>query len=104
MEIALFQLENLVVARAPFCFLDLREGDKAEVPEPLKAILRLAHAVPAKDVSAYLDREKIPKDRPIVLICSDGCASQKVSEDLEAASYRNVYVVARGVLGLLSEL
>ncbi|HMN67203.1 MAG TPA: rhodanese-like domain-containing protein [Bdellovibrionales bacterium] len=104
MEIGLFQLENLVIARSPFLFFDLREGEIDPLPSSLERNLLLAKRLPAVELEPYLKQEKITPDRAMVLLCEDGMKSRVLARRLETAGFQNVYVVTGGTFGLLSEL
>ena len=104
MEIGLFQLENLLMSRTQFCFLDLRENLAPSMDPVLDAIFNKATPLKAGVVENHLTQNISAKDFPIVLICEDGKTSAKVAQKLEASGLTNVYVVARGAEGLRSEL
>ena len=103
MEIGLFQLENLTISRSPFTLLDIRES-RVELPKELENLLKSAHAVTAAAVLEFLEKKGGPKDQPILLLDESGRSSGVLAESLESAGYKNVYIVERGVEGLLSEL
>lgn len=103
MELGLFQLENLIGTRMRFCFLDLRRPENLVNPEELKALLKEAAPVDPEKVQSYLNENQIPISSPVVLLCEDGQISQKVARKLESSGFQNVYVVARGLTGLVSE-
>jgi rhodanese-related sulfurtransferase len=68
------------------------------------ALLVKARQVPADQVEQTLQKEHIALDAPVVLLCENGENSAAVADRLEAIGYDQVYVVAGGVDGLLSEL
>lgn len=103
MEIGLFQLENLTISRSPFTLLDIRES-RVELPKELENLLKSAHAVTAAAALEFLEKKGGPKDQPILLLDESGRSSGVLAESLESAGYKNVYIVERGVEGLLSEL
>lgn len=103
MEIGLFQLENLMISRSPFTFLDLRES-KVELPKVLQNLLVSAHSVSVATAQEFLEKKGGPKDQPILLLDESGRSSGALALRLESAGYKNVYIVERGVDGLLSEL
>jgi len=103
LEIGLFQLENLLLTRTGFCFLDLR-GEGESTPAAVASMLSSAHRLLPADTTAYLQDHVQSKEHPIVLICADGRASQTMAQSLEASGYKQVYVVNRGVSGLLEDL
>lgn len=101
MKIGLFQLENLLSIRNQFVFLDVRLK-KEDWPAQLKETLQ--PAVHVDQSRNYLVHNKIPHGTPIMLIDEDGRRSEIVARELEAAGYKQIYVVAEGLVGLLSEL
>jgi rhodanese-related sulfurtransferase len=101
MEIGLFQLENLLSIRNQFIFLDIRANFE-EWPRPLKSLLQTA--VHVDQSRNYLSTHKIPPETPIILIDENGERSKVEARELELAGYKQVYTVAEGVFGLLSEL
>lgn len=102
--IGLFQLENLMISRSPFLFIDLRESQEQMLPEPLAGYLRAAKLARMNEILKFVEGLKISKHQPILLICENGKLAEKAARDLEVTGYSNVYIVAGGVLGLLSEL
>ena len=102
MELGLFQLENLIVSRTPFCFLDLRE-EPVLVPE-IANVIGAATPVRPDRVDERLRELGFLKEKPVILICEDGVVSRQVALSLEAQDFVNAYVVKGGVEGLLSEL
>jgi rhodanese-related sulfurtransferase len=104
-SIGLFQLENLVLSRSPFVFIDLRQPiDDRALPEPLSGYLKLAQRIGSEEVKAHLQKNAVDKNKPVLLLSANEVASVVVARDLEAAGYANVYIVAGGLDGLLSEL
>ncbi len=104
-KIGLFQLENLVLSRSPFIFLDLRtQDDGSTLPEPLGNYLKPATRIKPNEVKQHLQKSEADKIKPVLLLSEDEATSCAVARDLEAAGYTNVYIVAGGVAGLLSEL
>lgn len=104
MEIGLFQIENLVLTQTRFCLIDLRTLEPAADNPQLSRILAAAIKLNAKNVQDYLLQHKMAKDEPIILMCENGLASQALAVKLESSGYKNIYVVERGIEGLLSEL
>lgn len=103
MEIQLFQLENLFASPNRFLFFDLRV-QRSSLPEELDRIFVKAVPKSASDLLADLKAQNAPLEYPIVLVCDDGELSQRLARSLEESGYTNVYVIAGGVIGLLSEL
>ena len=99
--IGLFQLENLILARSPMTFIDLRE-EESSPPEPIGRYLKAALKLKPEDVRRHL--QNADKDKPVLLVSEDESGSSAVARDLEAAGFTNVYIIAGGVEGLVSEL
>jgi len=102
--IGLFQLENLMISRSPFVFLDLRLNFETPVPAQIAQYLSAATRVEPQSVAAHLKSLAVSKDRPVLLVSEDESGSRLVARELEAAGFTNVYIIAGGVAGLLSEL
>lgn len=100
--IGLFQLENLVLSRSPFQFIDVRVQESASPPEPIFSYLKVAVKVTPENIRAHL--RVADKNRPVLLIGQDEREAAVVACDLEAAGFTNVYIIAGGVDGLVSEL
>ena len=103
MELGLFQLENLVGTRTPFCFLALEPFNET-LPTEIQVLVQKATQVQSANVEAYLREQRTPAGAPIVLLCKDGRASKELAAILERAGFQNIYTVARGIAGLLSEV
>lgn len=104
MEIGLFQLENLVLTRTQFGLLDLRQVPAVTSVRPIDMILKAAVAVTPAQVVNYIQTQKWIKEYPVVLLCESGQVSSQIARQLEATGYSNIYVVAGGAEGLLSEV
>lgn len=103
MEIGLFQLESLMLNPNMFLLIDMR-ADRGPAGPPLDPLLSRARHVVPEQLQSYLVAEKIPRERPLVLLCGDGRVSQAAASALEAAGFDQVYIVAGGLSGLLSEI
>lgn len=103
MELGLFQLENLLMNPNMFMFLDLR-GSRDSAHPAVDGLLKRAHGVSEPAVDKFLDEKRWPKERPVVLVCADGMTSARTARALEAAGFEQIYIVAGGVAGLLSEV
>lgn len=101
--IGLFQLENLILSRSPMTFIDVRTGEsETSPPEPVGRYLKAALRLKPEDVRKHL--QDAEKDKPVLLVSEDESESSAVGRDLEAAGFTNVYIIAGGVAGLVSEL
>ena len=105
MEIGLFQLENLFSSPNTFLFIDLRAGRPlASVHLSIDRLLKKAQPIPVAQVKQFVGEQKIPHEKPIVLVCGEGKDSESVARDLIRAGFDQIYVVAGGVKGLESEV
>lgn len=96
-----FQIENLLLNRIYFIFLDLESGvQDSELPPALRefrkaiAAERVAHEVPGM-------LENL--DQPVILMCADGERSSKEAEALGQFGLTNVFVVEGGAQELLKD-
>lgn len=102
-EIGLFQLENLIIARSPFLFLNLG-AEEIEVEDArLASYLKQATSVHPDRLESFLLEKQVLKEYPIVLLCEDGRVSRAQGLLLDKNGYSNVYVIENGLQGLLSE-
>lgn len=106
MELGLFQLENLFLNPNRFIFFDLRveEMRTIAVPHEVQVLLKRAETMAQDEVAGALKARALPPEFPVVLVCANGKCSRELADDLERAGYKNVYVVAGGVAGLLLEI
>ncbi len=103
-SIGFFQLENLIVSRSTFVFLDVGTDGSEVLPEPLDKYVKHAVKVEPAGLNDHLTQLAVGKERPIVLISQTEAKSAVAAQALEAAGYTNVYIIEGGVVGLLSEL
>ena len=103
MEIGLFQLESLFLTPSRHVFLDLRPQRTGVHPDIDKLLASATHVLP-EEVEKHLESGAVAKDFPVLLVSEDGTVASTVAHKLESAGYSNVYIVAGGVTGLLSEL
>jgi rhodanese-related sulfurtransferase len=101
--IGLYQLENLLIARPTFHFLDVRLQPRAVSAPRIQNILAQAAVVTSTQVLTYLRNLESRVDDPIVLLCEDGRLSHTIAMQLEEAGFRQVYIVEGGLDGLLRE-
>ncbi len=106
MELGLFQLENLFLNPNLFLFFDLRSETErsSQVEAAVQRLLARAEPVDTKEVAFVIQKRGVALDFPVVLLCANGLRSLQVAAELERAGHGNVYVVAGGVTGLLSEI
>lgn len=101
-EIGLFQLENLILSRTPFVFLNLSEIEESSGDVRLDSYLKNAEQVHEDRVGEHLS--SLDKQSPVVLLCENGERSEALALILEKQGFRNVYVIQGGVCGLRDEL
>lgn len=103
MEMGLFQLENLAMTPTRFCLIDLRT-QIAPISPTIDRLLKLARRLSADEVLSEVRDGRISLETPAILLCDDGALSGEVARRMESAGHGQVYKVAGGVVGLLSEL
>lgn len=101
--IGLYQLENLLVARPSFRFLDLRIRPQIVALTRVQAVLTHASVVRSAEIKNHLQATHAQKTDPIVLLCEDGRLSASVGDLLDGAGYQQIYIVEGGLDGLLRE-
>ena len=99
-SIGFFQLESLILARSPFLFFDLGCGE--DCPPVIARYVKHAEKIRAEDIAKRVSGED--KSRPILLISREERPSLEAARGLETAGFNNVYIIAGGVEGLVSEL
>jgi len=102
-QLGLYQLENLLMARPSFKFLDVRLQPRAVSIPRVQNILANATVVTSSQALTYLRNTDSRADDPIVLLCEDGRLSHSVAVQLEAAGFRQSYITEGGLDGLLRE-
>jgi rhodanese-related sulfurtransferase len=103
LTLGLYQIENLLMARPSFQFLDLRLHPQLVAEPRVQSILAQAHVVRGTDVLNYLQNFGASKDEPVVLLCEDARISMKAAAELDAVGFHQLYVVDGGLDGLLRE-
>jgi len=102
-QIGLYQLENLLIARPAFRFLDVRLQPRPTSVPRVQNVLSHATVVSSHQVVNFLRNADCRADEPIVLLCEDGRLSQSVATSLEAAGFQQIYVIENGLDGLIRE-
>lgn len=103
MSLGLFQLESLVLARAPGALIDLRKLPMM-VPSPrVQACLSTAQVVDPRDLEGFLKRQNLGQHSPVILMCEDGQMSNAFAQKLLSKGFTQVYTVEGGTDGLLRE-
>lgn len=103
MTLGLYQLENLVMARPSFRFLDVRMHPQIVSIPRVQAILATATVVSKTQVVDHLKNVKCGSDDPVVLLCEDGRLSHTVANELDSSGFKQIYLVEGGLDGLLRE-
>lgn len=105
-QIGIYQIENLVLQRVPFTLLDLTKDSNLVTPfehlNPyylnfLKAQILKTSPAEYKSTGKF---QALTKEAPIVVICDSGNESLKISHELEAEGYINVFYVTGGFASL----
>lgn len=105
-QIGIYQIENLILQRVPFTLMDLtQESDLITPFEHLNPYYLnfLKTQILKTTTHDYQSNEKfqsLSKEAPIVIICDSGKDSIKVSQELQADGYINVFYVSGGFRGL----
>lgn len=102
-QLGLYQLENLLIARPTFRFLDVRLQPRSVSIPRVQTILSHATVVSSSQALSHLKNTDCRADDPIVLLCEDGRLSYSVARELEAAGFRQIYLTEGGLDGLLRE-
>lgn len=103
-KIGFFQLDNLIQGRVPFLFINLG-------PDIFSWYASLSRQHLEKSLFATIEDQILPnllaqniaEHTAIVLLCTDGVRSSKISIDLEKKGYTNVYVIDGGYQQLMTE-
>lgn len=107
-EISFYQLENLILQRVPFHFINFANEETLLScfqhinPYFQKFLKDQLYTVTEIEKAQDLIKEKpFSIDTPIVLICENGETSQTLAEQLEQKGYKNVYVISSGLKQLV---
>lgn len=107
-EISFYQLENLIMQRVPFKFLNLSEEQKllqafSHLNSYYSRFLKdqLFTIENEEKTIEFVQTQNFSLDMPMVLLCNEGSLSKKVAFELEKIGYKNVYVIASGIQQLL---
>lgn len=103
--IGVFQLNNILKSRVPFCLLNFGVDLNSSFDESDQFHLRTYQIEIALDMSEQqivdlLKSKKIPEHYPLVFICTNGDHSKKMATALESQGWINSYYVLGGLLGL----
>ncbi len=101
MTIGRWQLENLHSAGVKFLFIDLR--NEAERSSGGHALFSKALPMAFEELKSNLTQNHVPLDAPILLLDQDGFTSNRIAQELEALSFKNVYVIRGGAAQILLE-
>lgn len=109
-EISFYQLENLILQRVPFhfinianeeallsCFIHINPYFQKFLKDQLRTVASLEKA------QELIKENQFSIDTPLVLICENGEISKKLAEELEQKAFKNVYVIAGGLKQLISD-
>lgn len=103
-QIGFYQLDNLINNRVPFLFINMAQS---LVPyyNSVSRVHVQTHERLCNVENAWSEiiASGIPLHGAIVLLCQDGRASMRMSEQLEKNSYTNVYVINGGYQQIVTE-
>lgn len=113
-EITFYQLENLILQKVPFKFIDLHSTNEAssnEIHEAFKHLnpyyLRFFKEqfveMTSQNTLEEINLLKLSLETPFILLCKDGQHSSKKASELEAFGYKNIYVLTGGLQQLLKD-
>ena len=101
LTIGRFQLENLLSAGVKFLFIDLRT--ESERSSGAHALFSKAMPMAFDELKTNLSQNQVPLDAPIILLDQDGSNSNRIAQELEALSFKNVYLIRGGAAQILSD-
>ncbi|MCB0370506.1 MAG: rhodanese-like domain-containing protein [Bdellovibrionales bacterium] len=101
-EIGIYQLENLIIQRVPFKFINLLADQKI--------LSKLSHLnsyytnffkeqfleTSLSEPISTIKTLNLPKDTPFIILCQDGTDSKNLGISLEKEGYQNIYILAGG--------
>lgn len=109
-EISFYQLENLIMQRVPFKFLNFSDEQKllsafAHLnPYYMRFLKDQLYSVTTEEKALeFISSQSFPLDMPMVLLCEDGESSKSLAQKLEQTGFKNVYVIAAGLKQLLQD-
>ena len=108
LPIGYFQFDNLIKNRIPFFLVRTDISIDAAYGVMEKMHLRnfslVLQALNFENAKAALAERQARKEDPIVVLCEDGNASQKVAQALAADGHLNIYYVLGGWQMLQAEM
>jgi len=103
-KINFYQLDNLINNRVPFLFFNMSESLVGWYSSVSKLHLQTYEIMTIESqIISVLSAKNAPKDHAIVLLCTDGSASLKLTLSLEKLAYTNVYVIDGGYQQMMTE-
>ncbi len=109
-EISFYQLENLIMQRVPFKFLNFSDEQKllsafAHLNSYYMRFLKdqLFSITTEENALELISSQSFPLDMPMVLLCEEGTSSTSLAQKLEQNGFKNVYVIAAGLRQLLQD-
>lgn len=116
-KISFYQLENLILQRVPFKFVELFQNSSADELAKESSLDAFKHLNPYyqrffKEQFLAADLDQIVKgssdfilsfESPIILICQDGLSSNEFALALEKVGYKNIYLIEGGLTQLLAD-
>ena len=101
-QVGIYQIENLILQRVPFTFLDLTNtGDviaqfKHLNPYYLNFFKNLILKTTAAEYKSTEKFQLLSKVAPVVIVCDSGDDSKKIANELESIGYINAFYIEGG--------
>ena len=116
-KISFYQLENLILQKVPFKFIELFQSSSPDEPTKESTLDAFKHLNPYyqrffKEQFLAADLDQLVKgsnnisltmESPIILICQDGLSSNEFALALEKVGYKNIYLIEGGLTQLLAD-
>lgn len=96
-QITVMELKSMIDQKENFQLIDVREPHEAEICSIQGEL------IPMGDIPTHID--KIARDKKVIIHCRSGARSGQIVQYLEANhAFDNVYNLAGGILGWISEI
>lgn len=116
-KISFYQLENLILQKVPFKFVELFQNSSSDTFAKGSTLDAFKHLNPYyqrffKDQFLAADLDQLVNgssdgslafESPIILICQDGLSSNQFALALEKVGYKNIYLIEGGLAQLLAD-
>lgn len=116
-KIRFYQLENLILQKVPFKFIELFQSSSSDEPTKESTLDAFKHLNPyyqrffkeqffSADIDQLVNGSNqigLSFESPIILICQDGFSSNEFALALEKVGYKNIYLIEGGLTQLLAD-